>query len=579
MEVEMEVEMVRSPRSPWLLTVILAVAGIACSPRPSAKDAAQSTAQGAEAAQPVTVEPIRLLPAAERGEFHRPIITRVPEAQQFFDQGLVFTYGFDHAEAIRSFARAAELDPSCAMAYWGMAFAAGPHINNPFMDDEANRSAHEASKKAMALRSEASEVEVALIEAVARRYAWPPPEDRRSLDLAFAEAMRDAYRQFPEDPDVGALCAEAMMDLRPWDLWTGDGQPRPETPEIVGILERTLELYPDHPQANHLYIHAIEASPHPEKGIAAADRLRARIPAAGHLVHMPAHIDIRLGRYADAIAANERGIAIDRGRVERAGAGGFYAVYRAHNYHFLVYAAMFDGQSRAAGAAARQLLDVMPLEVVRGLPDFLDGFLATPYHVRVRFGQWSEMLAEPEPPADLPVTHAFWRYGRGIALCALARVEEATREREAFLAELERVPETSYIGNNPSSVVLTVARTMLDGEWEFRRGNFDAAFAHLERAVVMDDSLRYDEPWGWFQPVRHALGALLLEQGRVAEAEAVYREDLRRHPENGWSLQGLAECLERRGETAEAARVTARFNEVWARADVKIKASCFCRRV
>jgi tetratricopeptide (TPR) repeat protein len=329
--------------------------------------------------------------------------------------------------------------------------------------------------------------------------------------------------------------------------------------------------------ANHYYVHTMEASPHPERALAVADRLGGLVPGAGHLVHMPAHIYIRTGRYDQAIQANQRAIQVDLKYVQRAGRGGFYTIYRAHNYHFLAYAAMFDGQRRVALQAARDMISEVPLEVVRQMPDFADAFLALPVHVMVRFGLWDDILKEPEPPHDLFVTTALWHYGRTVALSVLGRVEEAGKELDAFKAAEKAVPESRLNGNNPASVVLEIARYMAEGELEYRRGHVDRAFELLREAVRRDDALRYDEPWGWLQPVRHSLGALLLEQGRVAEAEAVYREDLRIRPGNGWSLRGLAECLHRADKHQEAAATDVLFRKAWARSDIPLRVSCFCR--
>lgn len=538
------------------------------------------------------------------GSYRRPVRTSSAEARRYFDQGWILYQAFNHAEARRSFERAAELDPGFVMAWWGVALSHGPHINNMSMDEESSRAAHEAVEKAASLAggagggadgggaagrevgpgsgdsrqaADVDGVEAALVRALARRYAWPPPEDRRALDEAYAEAMRGVHERFPEDPDVAVLFAESLMDLRPWDLWSPDGEPRPETPEIVAVLEKVLSARPDHPLANHLYIHAVEASPHPEKGLPAADRLRDLVPGAAHLVHMPSHIDIRLGRYAEAVEANERAIAADLRYLALVDRRGLYSMYRAHNYHFLVYAAMFRGQSEAALRRAWEIRDVLPREEVLALPDVLEGFLATPYHVLVRFGRWEDILALPAPERDYPVTTAFWRYARGLALSALGRVEEASVEASAFERAALVVPETATIGNNPARVVIDVGRAMLAGELEYRRGDRERAFDLLREAVRRDAALRYDEPWGWMQPAAHALGALLLEQGRVAEAERVYREDLERHPGNGWSLHGLAECLRLRGDAAAAAEAEARLAKAWEAADVPLRASCLCR--
>jgi tetratricopeptide (TPR) repeat protein len=512
------------------------------------------------------------------GSFHRQVTTGSSEAQRYFDQGLTLYYGFNHEEAIRFFEHAASIDPGCAMAHWGISIAAGPNINNPSMDESASRLAYDALQHALTAAEHASRVEQDLIAALSRRYSWPPPEDRRELDQAYAGAMRELWRSHPADLDVGALFAESMMDLRPWDLWAADGKPHPGTDEIIETLDKVLALDRTHVGANHFYVHTMEASPQPERALPAADCLRNLVPGAGHLVHMPSHIDIRLGHYNEAILANLRAIEADLRYVDRTGRGGFYAVYRAHNYHFLAYAAMFEGRRKMATKAARDMVAEIPMDLVRGYPDFLDGFLGVPIHVMVRFGRWRDILKEPKPPSDLLVTTAFWHYGRTIALSALGRRDEATRQRQAFENACAAVPESRLIGNNPARVVLEVARPMAEGELEYRRGHYERAFELLREAVRRDDALRYDEPWGWMQPVRHALGALLLEQGRVEEAESVYREDLRLHPGNGWALHGVAECLRRTQRDHEAKEAKAAFRDAWARADITIRASCYCRK-
>ena len=538
--------------------------------------AAAALALGGAPAPGPAPEP--LLPKSQRGGIHCAVTTHSRQAQDYFDPGLMFCYGFDHEEAIRAFQAALRADSTCAMAYWGIAWASGPNINIPFMDDNQSQLAAANVARAATYAAGAKPVEAALVAALTTRYAWPAPADRRPLDVAFANAMRQVYEQFPADPTVAAVFAEALMDLRPWDLWSATGQPRPETPEIVAVLKKLRAAHPDHAGAMHLYIHTMEASPAPERALAAANALRGRVPGSGHLIHMPSHIDIRLGRYKEAIAANLRGIGIDRERVRRAGPGVPYAVYRAHNFHFIAYAAMFDGQHALAMQAARDLRAEVPIDIVRMIPDFLDAFWAMPYHVEARFGAWDDILAEPPPAADLHVTTAFWHYARGLAFAARGEVPQAVAERDSFAQALARVPASASAGNNTARTVLGIGRSMLEGEVEYRRGNYDAAFAALRTAVAADDSLRYDEPWGWPQPVRHALGALLLEQGRVAEAEAVYRTDLERHPGNGWALHGLSECLRRAGRSAEAKQVAARFAAAWTRSDTPIQASCFCRR-
>jgi tetratricopeptide (TPR) repeat protein len=512
---------------------------------------------------------------ADLAVYHRAVSTKNGEAQKWFDQGLVLHYGFNHEAAITSFKHAGELDPNLAVAWWGQAISAGPNINNPHMDDDAAKAAYDAARHALSLVGSASPVEQSLIRAIATRYAWPQPEDRRALDVAYADAMRDVWKDHPKDTDVGALCADAIMNLYPWDLWSPEGEPRAETVEIIGILDAVLAMDPGHPMANHLYIHTMEASPMPDKALPSANVLRERVPGAGHLLHMPAHIDIRLGHYGDAMTANQRAIEVDR---SWAAQGGFYTMYRAHNYHFLAYAAMFDGQREIAVKAAREMIEQIPLEVVRAYPDFLDGFMAVPTHVLVRFGLWQQLLDEPAPPEDLVVTVAFWHYGRTVAYASLGRVEEATREFAALQKAVAAVPESRLIGNNTALTVLAVGVPMAEGELEYRKGNYDHAFDLLRTAVARDVALRYDEPWGWMMPVAHSLGALLVEQARYQEAEAVYRADLAIHPDNGWALYGLAECLRMTGRTDEAASVDGRFKTAWSRADIAIKGSCYCKK-
>ena len=507
--------------------------------------------------------------------YHRAVATKSAEAQKYFDQGLTLFYGFNLEAAIPSFAEAARLDPKLAMAWWGQALAWGPHINNPEQDSAAAQAAVEAIQKAEKLAKKASPVERELIHALAKRYASPPPKDRKALNQAYADAMREVWRNHPADADVGALFADAMMNLRPWHLWTSAGEPQPGTAEIMATLEKVMALQPDHPGATHFYIHTVEASPFPELALPAADRLRNRVPGAGHLVHMPAHIDIRVGHYAAAILANQKGIAADSQWIS---AGGFYTMYRAHNFHFLAYAAMFDGQQALALEAARDMVAQVPLEVIRAYPDFMEAYFGVPYHVLVRFGLWQQMLSEPAPPADFFTTTATWHYGRTVALASLGRVDEAAREFGELQTACAAIPESRLFGNNTARGVMDIGLATAEGELEYRRGNYQHAFDLLYKGVALDDSLQYDEPWGWMMPVRHALGALLLEQNRLAEAEVVYREDLRRHPNNGWALKGLAECLEKTGRTGEAELATAKFNDAWARSDIRIQASCFCRR-
>lgn len=509
------------------------------------------------------------------GSHHRKVSTGNPDAQRYFDQGLTWAFAFNHDEAIRSFREAARLDPKLAMAWWGVALCNGPHINNPMVDEAHAAAAWEALKKAEALAAGASPVEKALIRALGRRYAHPQPADRAPLDRAYAEAMREVWKTHPDDSDVGVLFAEAMMDLRPWDLWR-DGVAQPGTDELVAVLERVMAKTPDHPGALHLYVHAVEESPNPERAIAASDRLRTMVPSSGHLVHMPSHIDTLVGRWGEAVESNQRAIASDRAYRARAPRQGFYRVYMAHNHHMLAYAAMMDGQSTVALHAAREMVASIPEAYIRENPGLVDGMLPAPIEVLMRFGRWEEVLAEPKPADDLPVSNAFRHFARATAFAATGRIEEAEAERKVFDAACARIPEAAVVTFNPARKVLLIAKDMLAGEIAFRKGDADEAVRLLKAAVEKEDGLDYMEPPDWIQPVRHSLGAILLDMGRGEEAITVYREDLRRRPGNGWSLFGLARALRMRGHESEAAQVATRFETAWARADVRINASCLC---
>jgi len=526
--------------------------------------------------------PLAAAPPVDRspysiGGFHREVSTGSPDAQLWFDRGLALAFGFNHEEAIRCFERAAEADPECAMAYWGIAYASGPNINNTEMDDAAVERAHENAEKASAFAARLDPIEAALVAAIDARYSMPAPEDRRELDEAYADEMRKVAAAYPDDADVAALCAESIMLLRPWNHWTKDGQPAPETGEIVRVLEDALGRHPSHPALCHFYIHTMEASPNPGVALPAANRLRDMMPGLGHLVHMPSHIDVLVGDYAAAIEANRNGIEADRQFVEMAGTLNFYTLYRLHNHHFIVYAAMFDGQRELATEVADEMVRQIPPELLAEIPDFIEAFVPTPLHVMIRFGEWEKILAQPEPAADLYMTRAVWRYARALAFAATGRVEEAAAEQTAFATARAEIPESRLLFNNSAAEIMAVAEAMIAGEVEYRRGNHDAAFEHLREAVRRDDDLNYDEPWGWMQPARHALGALLLEQGRAAEAKDVYLADLKHHPKNVWSLHGLAECHERLGEDAQARQVRESFEAAKARADVDVRASCYCR--
>lgn len=507
--------------------------------------------------------------------YHRPISTRSPEAQKYLDQAMVWMFAFNHDEAIRSFTEAARLDPDCAMAYWGIALCHGPHINNPVMTPERSAAAWEALQQAKRRTEHASPVEQALIKALSERYANPAPADRRSLDAAYAEAMTRAYKTNPGDVDVAVLFAEAQMDLRPWDLWKKDGSPQPGTWDILNALEAALRMNPNHPGANHLYIHAIEASPHPERAIAAADRLRDLVPASGHLVHMPAHIDVRTGRWAEASECNRRAIKADASYRKLSPRQDFYRLYMAHNHHFLSFASMMEGRRAEALSAARAMLAGVPTEWAESNPAVIDPVMMIEIEAKMRFGMWDELISHPQPPPHLPITHAFWRFARGVAYAAKGMVKEANAERTEFLKIKAGLPAGTMMAINPADKVLTIAEHMLNGEIAFREGKIDEADTELRKAIAIEDDLLYMEPPDWIQPVRHTLGAILVSAGRYDEAEKVYREDLARLPENGWSLLGLSRCLHAKG-SPQADEVEARLRKAWARSDMRINSSCLC---
>lgn len=508
------------------------------------------------------------------GPHRRNVTTDSAEAQKYFDQGLAFLYGFNHDEAIRAFAEAARLDPRCAMAWWGISVANGPHINNPLMPEARSKSAWDALRKAQMAQG-ASPVEKELIDALSKRYAETPPEDRKPLDEAYAAAMREVWKRHPHDADIGALFAESMMDLRPWDLWTADHAPQPGTGEIVATLEAALTQSPNHPLALHLYIHAVEASAQPQKAIAPAERLRYLEPGLGHMLHMPSHIDVRTGRWKEAIAANARAIEADRQYRARSPQQQFYRIYMAHNRHMLAFAAMMRGQSQLAIETINEMVREMPEDWAKENPLLADNFAPMPIEVLIRFGKWDEVLAAPEPAEHLPLARTMRHCARAIALAAKGDVEGAREAQRKFEEARAKVPKESFIGNNPAADILGVAEALLEGEVLVRAGKMEAGLAQLREAVKREDKLRYSEPPDWIHPVRHALGATLLTDGLYAEAERVYREDLTKLPGNGWSLLGLSRALELQGKPDESVRI--QFEEAWRDSDIRIRSSCLCQ--
>jgi tetratricopeptide (TPR) repeat protein len=509
------------------------------------------------------------------GSHHRPISTQVPLAQRYFDQGLTLAYGFNHAEAARSFREAARLDPDCAICSWGLALVLGPNINAA-MEAGAVPEAWQALAEARRRAPKASPIEQALIEALGRRYAPEPPADRSTLDAAYAAAMRELARRFPDDLDAATLFVEALMDTIPWNYWDREGRPYPATEEILATLESVVARDPDHPGALHYYIHAVEASPDPERGEAAADRLGGLVPGAGHLVHMPSHIYLRVGRYRDAAIANEKADAADDAYAAQCHAQGIYPlVYHSHNVHFLWAALAMEGRGAEAIRAALRVRQKAPPGSLReaGM-ETLQFYWATPLFAYVRFGKWDEILGQPKPEEDLKFPVGVWHYARAIALTRKGRLAEAAGEVAALsaLAQHGDLAELKVWGFNSFQALLQIARDVAAAELAAARGDVDQAVSHLRWAVLAEDRLIYQEPPDWHQPVRQVLGAVLLAAGRAGEAEAVFREDLSRHPENGWSLFGLARSLEAQGK-AEAAAVRQRFETAWAGADVALSSS------
>ena len=540
------------------------------------------------------------------GSYSRTVTTKSEESQRWFDRGLNWCFGYHHEEAVACFEKALEADPTCAMAHWGVGYAAGPNYNYPWdlMDPAGKEAAlarsYDATHAALMLVGGVTAPERVLIEALPARYPQRNPiDDQLPWNDAFADAMRLAHQAYPDDLDLRCIFVEAILNRTPWRMWDlRTGLPTPgagtfEARDLLGSAFRDLPGAMSHPGLLHLHVHLMEMSPSPEDALMSGDRLREVSPDMGHLVHMPTHIDIQCGHYRDAMLWNQKAIVADRKYYDLAGAMNFYSGYRVHNYQFAAYGAMFLGQYAPAIAAADELIATMPEAMLRipspPMADFFEGYVSVRQHVLVRFGKWREIIAQ-----DLPVdrdlycnTVAMIHYAKGVAHAALDDVPAAETEQALFREAAKRVPKVRLIHNVTCVQLLTIAEAMLAGEIAYRRGAHDEAFAHLRVAVALEDDLPYDEPWGWMQPVRHALGALLLEQGRPAEAEVVYREDLglggtlpraQVHPDNVWALRGLFDCLERRGETEEAKLIGQRLTFAAARADGLVSVSCFCAR-
>ncbi|NNC37374.1 MAG: tetratricopeptide repeat protein [Acidimicrobiales bacterium] len=533
--------------------------------------------------KPQSIEEVAQLAGAPlfegMGDFHRPITTTSLDAQKYFNQGMVLAFGFNHAESIRSFKAAQKLDPNCAMCFWGEALATGPNINvtsngNAIMSDDDRRSAFKAISKAQDLIESASPREKRLIEALAKRYNGDPSTDRTSLDIAYANAMGAYVNEHPNDNDAAAIYAEAWMNTMPWDYWSENGEPKPETVKVISALEGILERAPNHPLALHLYIHAVEASSDPGRAEDEADRLTNLVPGSGHLVHMPAHIFWRVGRYDDAAKANIRAAAVDEEYIAACNAQGFYpALYYPHNIHFLWAAASMSGQSKMAIESAFKVADNVRLEQIEAFPT-VEFFKTIPILAQTQFGKWDDIIASTKPPENLDYSNAIWHYARGVAFTRKGDMEAAAHERAA-LAQVKDSVQISFLdsADYPASVLLNIADSLLQGEISMASENFKGAIGNFERAVNLQDGLPYMEPPFWYYPTRQSLGEAYLAAKKFDKAEATYRADLKDYPRNGWSMYGLVQSLKAQGKTEEATAVQAKFDTIWSKADIKIDSS------
>ena len=511
------------------------------------------------------------------GTHKHPITTTSSQAQRYFDQGLVLAYGFNHAEAARSFREAIQLDPDCAMCNWGLAYVLGPNINAQ-MEDDAVPEAYSAIQQAVKLAKNSSKAEQAYINAMATRYKDQPLEDRSSLDLAYAEAMAQVSQEYPEDLDAATIYAEALMDTMPWDYWTEEREPKPATQKVLDTLESVLQQDANHPGANHFYIHAVEAV-RPQQGVAAADRLGSLVPGSGHLVHMPSHIYIRVGRYHDAAVTNQKAIAVDKDYITQCHAQGVYPLaYVPHNRHFLWFAATLEGNRKIADEAGQNLAASIDPEMMRqpGL-ETLQHFYSIPFFTMTRFGEWDEILQTPQPAADLQYPTGIWHYARGMAYASQGKFSEAEAELQqlTLLANDPELEEVTIWDINNTQSILKVATEVLTGEIAAQQGEYPQAIAHLRQAVTLEDALNYDEPPDWATPARQYLGAVLIQNSDFITAEQAYREDLAIYPDNGWSLFGLQQSLQAQGKDSAAQKVQQQFESAWQYADVKLTASTF----
>lgn len=551
-----------------LLTVILMVVSVfwACSP--------QSKQQGKYGKHLFEGQFAPLL--AGLGDFHYKISTDDSLAQAFFNQGLILAYGFNHKEANRSFRQAAALDSVNPMPWWGAALVLGPNINAPMPQENISR-AWQALQKAQQLKANGTQKEQDLIEALSYRYSQNPPDDRTPLDKEYAEAMGKAAKRYPDDPDIQTLYAEALIDLHPWDYWKKNGEPRPWTPEILNVLELVMQQVPNHPGANHFYIHALEASQTPERALTSANRLRKLVPGAGHLVHMPSHIYIRTGDYHEGTLANQRAIKSDNAYVTQCRQQGIYTVaYLPHNHHFLWATATFEGRRELSIKAAMMTSAMIDTAMMRqpGLGT-LQHYWVIPLYAYIRFGEWNEIFSYPKPAEDLIYPLGVWHFARGLAYTAQDEYSKAQMELDKLktIAANDTLKEITIWDINTTKELMEIANRVLGGELAAKQGRYSIAIQLLKEAVAIEDQLNYNEPADWFFPVRQNLGAVLLEAGHPEQAEKVYRNDLKKYPQNGWSLYGLYQSLIAQDKTEEAANVKQQFKKAWRYADTELNAS------
>lgn len=511
------------------------------------------------------------------GPHKRAITTTSPEAQTYFNQGLNWLYSFNHDEAIRSFTKAAELDPTCAMAWWGVSYCEGPNYNDPEMTQERSQAAWDAMQKALANMEHVTPVERDLIEALKARYANPWPKDRSELNEAFGDAMAKVWAKHPNDSDVGTLYADSLMVKRPWMLYDLDFNPAEDTLEIERVLERVMAMDPTNAGAKHLYIHAVEPSGNPDRGIPVGEQLGDLVPASGHLRHMPAHIYVKTGLWDRAVAQSVKAMAADDAYQKLSPKQTIQWLYMVHNSHMLAFAAMMTGREKEAIAAAREMWSDIPKEDLKRVGPIFDFWMCSVFDVQKRFGRWDDIIAEPAPPKYLPITRATWRACRAVAYAAKKDFKNAEREYKKFKKCRSRVPADAHWGGpDLADRVLEVADYFIAGEIALQQGEWDKAAELLEKGADVEDTLAYGEPPQWLQPIRHTIGAVYLKSGKFAEAERVYREDLTKWRENGWSLYGLMQALNAQGKTAEAAQIEKRFNKIWQHADAPIDSSCKC---